>query len=123
MPAIKKFPKAPYEQLDYRIDYTAELAKETDTIASSFWIAPSDTVDHAGNAAINLTDSVTANYDKDAPSPTYQLGGTAFTNQTATIFVKGGALEKEYVLENRITTTKGRKYSRSIKIGVQLKSA
>ena len=123
MPTIKKFPKAPYELLDYKIDYSAELDREIDTIASSFWIAPSDTTDGAGNQAINLSDSITASYDKDAPTPTYQLGGTAFTDKAATIFVKGGALDKEYLLENRIVTVKGRKYSRSIKIGVQQKSA
>lgn len=119
---IKKLPKAPYELLDYAADYTRELAKDNDSIASSFWIVPSDTVDGSGNVAIKLKDNITVNYDVDNPSPVYSQGGTLNSTTKAYIYLKGGTMDKEYLLENRIVTTKGRKYSRSMKIVIQPKS-
>lgn len=120
---IKKLPKAPYELLDYAADYTKELAKDSDTIASSFWIVPSDTVDGPGNAAIKFADNVTANYDSDNPSPVYAQGGVLSSATKAYIFLKGGTMDKEYLLENRIITAKGRRYSRSMIIKIQPKSS
>lgn len=103
--------------------YTKELAKDNDTIASSLWIVPSDTVDGAGNAAIKLADNVTVNYDADNPSPVYSQGGVLSSATKAYIFLKGGTMDKEYLLENRIITTKGRRYSRSLIIKIQPKSS
>jgi hypothetical protein len=120
---IKKLPKAPYELLDYAADYTKELAKDNDTIASSLWIAPSDTVDGPGNAAIKLADNVTVNYDADNPSPVYSLGGVLSSATKSYIYLKGGTMDKEYLLENRIITAKGRRYSRSMIIKIQPKSS
>lgn len=120
---IKKMPKAPYELLDYAADYTKELAKDDDTIASSFWIVPSDTVDGSGNVAIKLADNVTVIYDVDNPSPIYSQGGVLNSATKAYIFLKGGTMDKEYLLENRMISAKGRRYSRSIIIKIQTKSS
>lgn len=118
MALIKKFAKAPAEKLDYAVDYAQELAGLEDTIASSLWIVPSDTVDDAGNQAVSLDDGVTVNYSEDSPSPTYALGGTLFTDTKATIHLSGGTLGEEYTVENRITTADGRRYTRQIVIQV-----
>ena len=120
---IKKFAKAPAEKLDYAIDYGKELTRLGDTIASSLWIVPSDTVDEAGNQAIALDDGVTVDYSEASPSPVFSQGGTLFTDTKATIHLSGGTLAQEYTLENRIVTTAGRKYARRIKIVIQDKSA
>lgn len=120
---IKKIPKAPYELLDYCADYTKELAKDNDAIASSLWIVPSNTVDGSGNDAIKLTDGITVNYDIDNPSPIYSLGGILNSSTKAFIFLKGGTMDKEYLLENRIISIKGRRYSRSLIIKIQPKSS
>ena len=120
---IKKLPKAPYELLDYAADYTKELAKDNDTIASSLWIVPSDTVDGSGNTAIKLADNVTVNYDADNPSPVYSQGGVLNSATKSYIYLKGGVMDKEYLLENRIITAKGRRYSRSMIIKIQPKSS
>lgn len=114
MALIKKFAKAPAEKLDYAVDYAQELNGLEDTIASSLWIVPSDTVDDAGNQAIALDDGVTVDYSEDLPSPTYALGGTLLTDTKATIHLSGGTLGEEYTIENRITTSDGRRYARQI---------
>ncbi len=120
---IKKFAKAPAEKLDYAIDYGKELTRLGDTIASSLWIVPSNTVDGSGNQAIQLDDGVTVNYSETNPSPTFSQGGTSFTDTKAIIHLSGGILTKEYIAENRITTVDGRKYARRIKIIIQDKTA
>ena len=119
MALIKKFAKAPAEKLDYSVDYAPELSGLEDTIASSLWIVPSDTVDDAGNQAISLDDDVTVDYSEDSPSPTFTQGGTAFTDTKATIHLNGGTLGEEYTVENRIVTASGRQYTRHIIIVIQ----
>lgn len=119
MALIKKFAKAPAEKLDYAVDYAQELSGLEDSIASSLWIVPSDTVDDAGNQAISLDDGVTVDYSEDSPSPTYTLGGTLFTDTKAAIHLSGGTLGEEYTVESRITTADGRRYTRRIIIAIQ----
>lgn len=119
---IKKFAKAPAEKLDYAIDYGKELTRLGDTIASSQWIVPSNTVDGPGNPAIRLDDGVTANYSETSPSPVFSQGGTSFADLKVIIYLIGGTLGKEYVVENRIVTALGRKYARRIKIVIQDKT-
>jgi hypothetical protein len=118
---IKKFAKAPAEKLDYAVEYGKELARLEDTIASSQWIVPSNTVDGPGNQAVSLDDGVTVDYGETSPSPVFGQGGTLFTDTKATIHLSGGTLAQEYTLENRIVTAAGRKYSRRITIVVQAK--
>ena len=119
MGLIQKFAKAPAEKLDYAVDYDSELTALGDTVASSLWIVPSNTVDAGGNQVIALDDDVTVNYSEDSPSPTYNQGGTLFTDTTATIHLNGGTLGEEYTLENRIVTSAGRQYTRHIIIKIQ----
>lgn len=119
MVLIKKFAKAPAEKLDYAVDYAQELSGLEDSIASSLWIVPSDTVDDVGNQAVSLDDGVTVDYSEDSPSPIYALGGTLFTDTKATIHLSGGTLGEEYTVENRITTAAGRQYTRHIIIVIQ----
>lgn len=120
---IKKFAKAPAEKLDYAIDYGKELTRLGDTIASSLWVMPSNTVDGPGNQAIHLDDGVTVNYNETSPSPIFSQGGTLYTTTRAIIYLSGGTLTKEYIAENRITTVGGRKYARRIKIVIEDKTA
>ncbi len=119
MGLIQKFAKAPAEKLDYAVDYDLELSALGDTIASSLWIVPSNTVDSAGNQTVELEDDVTVSYSEDSPIPTYALGGTLFTDTKATIHLNGGTLGAEYTLENRIITTGSRQYTRHIIIKIQ----
>lgn len=114
-----RFPKGPAELLDFKIDYASELAKSNDTIQSSLWIVPSNTVDAPGNAAVKLADGVTVNPHPDTPSPAYAQGGTEKTNTDVTILLSGGTLGNVYMLENRILTTQGRKHSRTIEIVIE----
>ena len=120
---IKKFAKAPAEKLDYAVDYGKELTRLGDTIASSQWIVPSSTVDGPGNQAIRLDDGVTVDYGESSPSPVFSQGGTLFTDLKVIIYLTGGTLGKEYVVENRIITASGRKYARRIKLVIQDKTA
>lgn len=120
MTAPTRFPpKAPSELLDYKVDYAAELAGTSDTIQSSAWLVPSNTVDAPGNAAIKLVDGVTVNEDPDTPSPAFTQGGTSKTVSTATIFLSGGTRGNVYRVINRVTTTQGRKYSRILEIVIE----
>lgn len=112
-------PKAPSELLDYKVDYAAELAGTSDTIQTSTWLVPSNTVDAPGNAAVKLADGITVNEDPDTPSPTYTQGGTSKTASTATIFLSGGTRGNVYRVINRVTTTQGRKYSRILEIVIE----
>lgn len=112
-------PKAPSELLDYKVDYTAELAVAGDAIQSSLWIVPSNTVDAPGNTAIKLADNVTLNEDPDMPSPVFTQGGTSRTASTTTIFLSGGTRGNVYRIINRIATTQGRKYSRILEIVIE----
>jgi hypothetical protein len=107
---IKKFAKAPAEKLDY-------------AIASSQWIVPSNTVDGPGNQSVSLDDGVTVDYGEASPSPVFSQGGTLFTDLKVIIYLTGGTLGKEYVVENQIVTTAGRKYARRIKLVIQDKTA
>lgn len=119
---IKKFTKAPAETLDYAMDYGKELTRLGDTIATSIWIIPSNTVDGPGNEAIHLDDGVTVNYSETSPSPIFSQGGTLYTTAKAIIYLSGGVLTKEYIVENRIMTVGGRKYARRVKIIMQDKT-
>ena len=119
MGLIQKFAKAPAEKLDYAVDYSLELTGLGDTITSSLWVVPSNTVDGPGNQVISLDDGVSADYSEDSPSPTFSQGGTLFTDTKATINLDGGTLSKEYTVENRIMTTAGRQYTRHIIIVIQ----
>ena len=96
-------------------------AGREDTIASSQWIVPSNTVDGPGNQAVSLDDGVAVDYGETSPSPVFSQGGTLFTDTKATIHLSGGTLAQEYTLENRIVTAAGRKYSRRIIIVIQNK--
>jgi len=118
-PVIKKFAKAPAERLDYTIDYGKELTRLTDTIVSSVWVVPSNMLDNFSNQAIHLDDGVTVSYDENSPSPVFSQGGVSFTSTAATIYLSGGTLNNQYIVENRITTVGGRKYARRIQIAVQ----
>ncbi len=114
-----RFPKGPAELLDFKIDYANELSKSSDTVQSSLWIVPSNTVDAPGNAAIKLVDGVTVNNHPDTPSPAYTQGGTEKTDTDVTILLSGGTLGNVYTVENRIITTQGRKHSRIIEIVIE----
>lgn len=119
MGLIQKFAKAPAERLDYAVDYAEELSGLEDTITSSLWIVPSEMVDGPGNQAISLDDGVGVDYGEDTPSPIFSQGGTLFTDTKAVIHLSGGTLGEEYTIENRITTTAGRQYTRHIIIVIQ----
>jgi hypothetical protein len=71
-------PKDPDELLDYQVDWTQPLAG--DLISTSTWIVP---------------DGIEA-------------GQEANTTTTATIWLSGGEVGKDYSLINRITTAAGR---------------
>ena len=114
-----RFPKGPAELLDFKIDYANELAASNDTIQSSLWIVPSNTVDAPGNASVKLADGITVNLSPDTPSPTYAQGGTQKTDTNVTILLSGGTLGNVYTVENRIVTTQGRKHSRTIEIVIE----
>lgn len=114
-----RFPKGPAELLDFKIDYASELATSSDTIQSSLWIVPSNTVDAPGNASVKLADGVTVNLSPDTPSPTYAQGGTQKTDTNVTILLSGGTLGNVYTVENRIITAQGRKHSRTIEIVIE----
>lgn len=116
---IKKFAKAPAERLDYTIDYGKELTRLTDTILSSLWVVPSNMLDGVANQAIHLDNGVTLSYDENSPTPVFSQGGVSFTSTAATIYLSGGTLTNEYIVENRITTAGGRMYARRIVIAVQ----
>lgn len=119
MGLIQKFAKAPAEKLDYAVDYSLELSGLEDTIASSLWVVPSNTVDGPGNQAIALDDDVDMDYGEGSPYPTFSQGGTLFTDTKATINLNGGTLGEEYTVENRIVTAAGRQYTRHIIIVIQ----
>lgn len=119
MNTATRFQKGPAELLDFKIDYASELGKTSDTIQTSLWIVPSNTVDAPGNTAIKLVDGVTVNSDPDTPSPTYTQGGTSKTGTDVTILLVGGTLGNVYRLENRIFTVQGRKHSRIIEIVIE----
>lgn len=114
-----RFPKGPAELLDFKIDYASELAASSDTIQSSLWIVPSNTVDAPGNASVKLADGITVNLSPDTPSPTYAQGGTQKTDTNVTILLSGGTLGNVYTVENRIVTVQGRKHSRTIEIVIE----
>lgn len=86
------FEKDPAEKKDYTVDWTRHLG-DTDTITASTWTV------QAG-----LTQSA-------APAPSF----TAFE---ATIWLEGGTAGTEYRVTNRVTTTQGRIFERSIFISV-----
>lgn len=118
-----RFSKSPAELLDYKIDYGTELAQTGDTIQTSLWIVPSNSVDAPGNASIALADNVAVSEDPVSPSPTFTQGGTAKTTTSVTIFLSGGTLGNVYRVQNRVTTLQGRKYSRIIEVVIEPKYA
>lgn len=75
---------------DYTFDWRTEFLASSENIASSVWaVSPAGPV----------------------------LSGSAFTNDTATIFMGAGAVAGEvYVLSNKITTNQGRTDERSITV-------
>lgn len=94
MPAT--FIKDPQETLDFAVDWTAELARVGDTIASVAWAVPSGITQVA------------------APSPG---SGTV-----CTIWLAGGTANEDYAIACRITTTAApdpRIYERTITIKVR----
>ncbi len=114
------FVKGVAENLDYGIDWgSGELFQLEDTITSSSWIVPSETVDDVDNETILLSDDVTANFSESSPSPVYVLGGTEFSSTISKIFISSGTSGKSYTLENRIITQAGRKYSQQIIIKIE----
>jgi hypothetical protein len=118
-----RFSKSPAELLDYKIDYASELAKTGDTLQTSLWVIPSNSVDSSGNTAIALADGVIVNEDPVSPSPSFSLGGTEKTTAAVTVFLSGGTLGNVYRVQNRVTTIQGRKYSRIIEIVIEPKYA
>lgn len=117
-----QFVKGVYDILDYTVDYTAELDRIGQTIASSSWVMGSGTVDGSGNTAITLSDSVTPTFGV-APSPSYSQGGTAVSADAkkATCFIGGGTNGNTYTVENAIITTGSppRRYSRQMQLTVR----
>jgi hypothetical protein len=84
----KIFEKDPDATLDFSIDWSAWLAKVSDTIQASEWVVPS------GIALTNET----------------------FSSTKAIVWVSGGELGRRYELTNRITTSGGRIEDQSIVI-------
>lgn len=118
--SVPQFYKGAYDTLDYSVDWTSELDRIGETIASSFWVIPSATTDAPGNTSIALSDSVQASFGT-SPTPQYLQGGTSNTSKTATCFIAGGTVGTSYTIENAIITTGAppRNYSRQLTIVVK----
>ena len=86
------FTKDPEAVLDYSIDWTDWL--DGDAIATSTWIAPTET-----------------------GSPT--VVASSNTSKIATVWLSGGTVGANYTVTNRITTAGGRTEDRSITIRVR----
>lgn len=118
---IKVFTKAPRERLDFSADYSKELARDDDTLASSIWVLPSDTVDAIDNLTLFLSDAVEVDYD--GKDPYFALAGdTGFTTTLAFVWIDGGTPPNTYTVENHVVTARGRKYQRRFKIRIVHKS-
>lgn len=119
--SVPSFIKGPYDTLDYTVDYTAELNRIGETIASSAWVIPSGVADLPANDTIPLDDSVTPNFGV-SPSPLFSQGGTDTMNGTiARVFITGGTIGRTYKIQNDILTTGDppRRYSRQLEITVR----
>jgi hypothetical protein len=79
-------PKDPDEIKDYVLEWALLLI--ADTIATSIWIVPSGIVKNSDS----------------------------HTNDTTTIWLSGGTAGAKYLFTNRITTTGGRTYDRTVKL-------
>lgn len=121
-PIVKNFYKAPADILDYTANYTDELLKVRDFITSSEWLVPSHTNDSGGGDYVELADDVTVNYSQDAPAPVFSVAGCSNSTTMALIFIKGGTINKSYVVENRILTNGGRRYARRFTLTLVNKS-
>jgi hypothetical protein len=110
--------KGSAEELDCRVSWAESLFYDTDSIVTSVWIVPSDTVDNVSNTKITLSDNIVPDFSAASPSPVFSLGGTSFTTNTAKIFVKGGSAGRSYTMENRITTQAGRKLLKRVLVRV-----
>jgi hypothetical protein len=85
------FIKDPDAVLDYTVDWSPWLSDSGDQITSSAWIVPE-----------GLT--TTADY---------------YTTTTATVWLSGGTVGREYVVTNRITTAAGRVDDRSFTLVIR----
>lgn len=85
--------KDPDDEKDYKISWGPQLAPFGDTIASSSWIVPEGIV----------------KFDE------------SFTTNTATVWLRGGTLDSDYELVNRIVTnsTPPRRLDHTITIRVR----
>lgn len=89
--SFTKFTKDPDAQLDYTIDWSSWLADSgDDSIVSSIW---------------NVQSGIIAESDSS-------------TETTATIWLSGGTLGKQYLVTNRITTNGGRINDRTVVIKI-----
>ena len=86
---MKVWTKDPDENLDFRLDWSDELGE--DAIATSAWV------------------------DVDAG---ITVGATTNTATTTTIWLSGGTAGTAYEMTNRITTTGGRSYERTVVLSV-----
>ena len=85
--------KDPADRLDYTIDYSTQLRRETDTIAGSTWTVPAGL--------------------------TFNPAEASFSTTAATAWISGGTAGTDYIVTNRITTTEGRVYERSFTLRVK----
>lgn len=113
--SIPALPKIPFADKPYSFDWTDWLNEIGDTIASSFWVVPSDQQDLPGNTAIILADDVTPNFGA-APSPQYGRGGTFLKGNITTIMLSGGTPGNQYTIQNCITTAGGVRDARQMLI-------
>jgi hypothetical protein len=99
----------PDEKLDYGWDYADPTVDglppldEGETIATSQWFA---------FEADGTTTTTEITIDDPADSK---------TDTTTTFWLSGGVLNNNYIVTNRIVTSSGRRYDRSIKFKIRLK--
>lgn len=115
---IVTFKKAPYERLDYTVDWSKEVTPEADTVASATWTLQSDTVDGAGPTSLHLADGAVAPTYGEVPSPTWAQSGSYVTTTTSVAYISGGTLGKIYLVQADMITAAGRKYARQFNIQI-----
>jgi hypothetical protein len=86
--------KDPNAFYDVTIDWT-DVLPEGDTIASSVW-------------AID-----------DAPDAVLTLSADSFDDTSATVWLTAGTVDQSYRVRNRITTTAGRIFDRTIRVSIK----
>lgn len=84
-------PKDPDEVIDYDLDWSRQLSRDADTIATSAWTVPS-----------GITQDDSEN-----------------TDTLAKIWLSGGTNGESYLLINHITTAAGRVFERTVKLRVK----